>query len=177
MAACLDACNLDYAQLHGDEPPEELAALGPWAFKAIRPANTAEAKRQALRYLPPAPDGYDTLVADPQRPASLLDAAARGQFGGSGQVADWSMATRPGETLAAPACRRLAPRQRRRGGSGPCCLGAWTSPRASNPAPGARIQSTCGLLSRRRGVDTVTRRHGDTATRRHGDTANRRSDG
>ena len=52
VAACLDACNLDYAQLHGDEPPEELAALGPWAFKAIRPANTEEAKRQALRYLP-----------------------------------------------------------------------------------------------------------------------------
>ena len=53
MAACLDACNLDYAQLHGDEPPEDLAALAPWAFKAIRPANTEEAKRQALRYLPP----------------------------------------------------------------------------------------------------------------------------
>jgi phosphoribosylanthranilate isomerase len=49
VAACLDACNLDYAQLHGDEPPEEPAALGPWAFKAIRPANTEEAKRQALR--------------------------------------------------------------------------------------------------------------------------------
>ena len=28
VAACLDACNLDYAQLHGDEPPEDLAALG-----------------------------------------------------------------------------------------------------------------------------------------------------
>jgi len=92
VAACLDACNLDYAQLHGDEPPEELAALGPCAFKAIRPANTEEAKRQALRYLPPAPDGYDTLVADPQRPAFLLDAAAPGQFGGSGQQADWHMA-------------------------------------------------------------------------------------
>jgi phosphoribosylanthranilate isomerase len=89
---CLDACNLDYAQLHGDEPPEELAALGPWAFKAIRPANTEEAKRQALLYLPAAPDGYDTLVSDPPRPAFLLDAAAPGQFGGSGLVADWSMA-------------------------------------------------------------------------------------
>ena len=29
VAACLDACNLDYAQLHGDEPPEDLAAFGP----------------------------------------------------------------------------------------------------------------------------------------------------
>ena len=92
VAACLDACNLDYAQLHGDEPPEDLAALAPWAFKAIRPANTEEAKRQALRYLPAAPDGYDTLVSDPPRPAFLLDAAAPGQFGGSGQVADWDMA-------------------------------------------------------------------------------------
>jgi len=92
VAACLDACNLDYAQLHGDEPPEDLAALGPWAFKAIRPANTEEAKSQALRYLPAAPDGYDTLASDPLRPAFLLDAAAPGQFGGSGQVADWTMA-------------------------------------------------------------------------------------
>jgi phosphoribosylanthranilate isomerase len=92
VAACLDACNLDYAQLHGDESPEDLAALGPWAFKAIRPANTEEAKRQVLRYLPAAPDGYDTLVADPPRPAFLLDATAPGQFGGSGQVADWDMA-------------------------------------------------------------------------------------
>jgi len=92
VAACLDACNLDYAQLHGDEPPEELAALGPWAFKAIRPANAEEAKRQVLRYLPAAPDGHDTLVADPPRPAFLLDAAAPGQFGGSGQQADWHMA-------------------------------------------------------------------------------------
>ena len=92
VAACLDACNLDYAQLHGDEPPEDLAALGPWAFKAIRPANTEEAKRQVLRYLPAAPDGYDTLVADPPRPAFLLDAAAPGQFGGSGQQAGWHMA-------------------------------------------------------------------------------------
>jgi phosphoribosylanthranilate isomerase len=78
--------------LHGDEPPEELAALGPWAFKAIRPANTEDAKRQALRYLPAAADGYDTLVSDPPRPAFLLDAAAQGQFGGSGRVADWDMA-------------------------------------------------------------------------------------
>jgi phosphoribosylanthranilate isomerase len=91
VTACLDVCNLDYAQLHGDEPPEDLAALQPWAFKAIRPTSTEEAKRQALRYLPAAPDGYNTLVADPPRPAFLLDAAA-GQFGGSGQVADWDMA-------------------------------------------------------------------------------------
>ncbi len=92
VAACLDACNLDYAQLHGDESPEALAALGPWAFKAIRPVNTEEAKRQALRYLPPVLDGYDTLVSDPLRPAFLLDAMVPGQFGGSGQVADWEMA-------------------------------------------------------------------------------------
>lgn len=92
VRACLDACNLDYAQLHGDEPPEDLFALGPWAFKALRLTNTAEAKQQALSYLPPAADGYETLVADPPRPAFLLDAAAPGQFGGSGQVADWEAA-------------------------------------------------------------------------------------
>ena len=31
-------------------------------------------------------------MSDPERPAFLLDAAAPGQFGGSGQVADWTMA-------------------------------------------------------------------------------------
>lgn len=92
VAHCLDVCNLDYAQLHGDEPPENLATLAPWAFKAIRPSSTEEAKRLALRYVPPAADGCETLVSDPPRPAFLLDAAAPGQFGGSGQVADWAMA-------------------------------------------------------------------------------------
>jgi len=92
VVATLDACNLDYAQLHGDEPPEDLAALAPWAFKAIRPASTEEARRLALAYAPPAPDGHETLVPDPERPAFLLDASVRGQFGGTGQVADWGMA-------------------------------------------------------------------------------------
>jgi phosphoribosylanthranilate isomerase len=37
VAAILDHCGLDLAQLHGDEPPEHLAVLWGRAFKAIRP--------------------------------------------------------------------------------------------------------------------------------------------
>ena len=156
VAACLDACNLDYAQLHGDEPPEDLAALAPWAFKAIRPASTEEAKRQALRYLPAAPDGYDTLVADPPRPAFLLDAAAPGQFGGSGQAGGLGYGARAGATMADPAGRRSAPRQRRRGGRGRsplgrrCGIGRRSQPRAKRHHEDAGFCRGGEALTRRR---------------------------
>jgi phosphoribosylanthranilate isomerase len=71
----LETCGLALAQLHGDEPPEMLAALGGRAFKAFRgaPDNTM---------------GYIRSAA----PALLVDAAVKGIYGGSGVVADWSVA-------------------------------------------------------------------------------------
>ncbi len=72
----LQACHLDLAQLHGDEPPETLKALGERAFKGLRLRSVDEAVA-ALRALP-------------QRspPAFLVDAWHPTAYGGSGQTAD-----------------------------------------------------------------------------------------
>ena len=134
------------------------AVAGTVGVQAIRPANTEEAKHQALRYLPPARDGHDTLVSDPLRPAFLLDAAAPGQFGGSGQLADWDMA----RVLATRWPILLA------GGLRPDNVAAaiaavhpWGVDVASGveSGPGRKDPvSRCGRLSRRRSDDTATRR-------------------
>ncbi len=84
VAAILDECELDLAQLHGDEPPAELAALAPRAFKAVRPRDLQEARAQAAAY---------SLAAPPAgAPALLVDAAAGAAYGGSGHVANWELA-------------------------------------------------------------------------------------
>ncbi len=77
----LETCGLDLAQLHGDEPPEMLAELGPRAFKAIR----LSAESSVAPFQPSAP-------ASASHPALLVDAAVKGVYGGSGVVADWSAA-------------------------------------------------------------------------------------
>lgn len=77
----LDEYGLHLAQLSGDEPAELLTRLGGRAFKALRLASRAELE-QALRGIPPRP------VA----PAYLLDASLPGQYGGTGQRADWRLA-------------------------------------------------------------------------------------
>jgi len=50
VRAILDSAGLDLAQLHGSEPPAEVRALQPRAFKAIRPqrCDDAEAAVAAL---------------------------------------------------------------------------------------------------------------------------------
>ncbi len=84
VAAILNECGLDLAQLHGDEPPTDLAALAGRAFKAIRPHDLPEARAQAAAYsLDAPPAGAPTL---------LVDAAAGGAYGGSGQVTNWALA-------------------------------------------------------------------------------------
>ena len=81
IAAILDECGLDLAQLSGDEPPEVLAALGDRAFKALRPSG---------------PEAMETaLLCYPTRstaPAWLVDAYRPGEYGGTGHTADWSLA-------------------------------------------------------------------------------------
>lgn len=82
IAAILDECGLDLAQLSGDEPPADLAWLGARAFKAIRPRDAHEAARLAAVY---------TQRTAP--PVLLADASAgAGQFGGTGQTGDWRAA-------------------------------------------------------------------------------------
>ena len=82
VAAIMDECGLDLAQLSGDEPPSDLLMLGERAFKGIRPGDAAAARALAARYI---------MRAAP--PVLLVDASAgAGQFGGTGQVGDWDAA-------------------------------------------------------------------------------------
>lgn len=74
IAAADGAARLDWIQLHGDESPERVAALGPRAFKAVRVGGAGDAAR-ALDY-PGA--------------RLLLDARVPG-YGGAGQSFDWSL--------------------------------------------------------------------------------------
>lgn len=71
----MDAIGLDYAQLHGDEPPAHAAALAPRAIKAIPVAAPADVERL---------DDYEVA-------ALLVDTPTPGR-GGSGAVGDWSLA-------------------------------------------------------------------------------------
>jgi phosphoribosylanthranilate isomerase len=81
--------DLDLAQLHGDEAAETLATLAPQAFKAMRPRLEARVEE--------APAILDEVRAFAAMrggvaPAVLIDAAVTGQYGGSGQLADWTLA-------------------------------------------------------------------------------------
>ncbi len=81
-----NALGLDLIQLHGDEPPELLSALGGRPImKAFRPAG-AEGLRTVLAYL----ETCRTLACLPQ--LILFDAPLARGFGGSGKLADWSLA-------------------------------------------------------------------------------------
>jgi len=71
----LQTCQLDLAQLHGDETPEIFAQLAPHAFRAFRG-------------IPESNAGYERDEA----PAMLIDAAVKGVYGGSGVTADWAAA-------------------------------------------------------------------------------------
>jgi len=83
VADTLEKCRLHLAQLSGDEPAEDLAKLNGRAFKALRPRDAA-ALDALLRAYPPRGAA----------PAWLMDAYHPTQYGGTGQAADWSLATR-----------------------------------------------------------------------------------
>lgn len=74
-------CSLDLVQLSGDEPPETLARLGGVAFKALRPPDPLSMAELSQRYPPRSTP-----------PAYLIDSYRLGQFGGTGQTANWSLA-------------------------------------------------------------------------------------
>ncbi|MCS6843510.1 MAG: phosphoribosylanthranilate isomerase [Caldilineales bacterium] len=80
----LDACGLDLAQLHGEEPPELLAALAGRAYKALRPATPDEGEVTAPRYAALGPAEGPDLLVDAYHPTLR---------GGTGQVGDWALAS------------------------------------------------------------------------------------
>lgn len=66
---------IDRLQLHGDEPPEVITAIGSRAFKAVRIADAADVARAA---------------AFPGHPV-LVDAKVEGLLGGTGRCIDWPL--------------------------------------------------------------------------------------
>jgi phosphoribosylanthranilate isomerase len=67
---------LDGLQLHGDEPPELVAALAPFAFKALRVGSSADLEQA---------DRYPGLL--------LVDARVAGKLGGTGASVDAALVT------------------------------------------------------------------------------------
>lgn len=80
---------LRYAQLHGDEPPQDLQTLAPWAYKALRPQadpgdpHHAAALQQASVYIAQTGDSGPDLLVDAYDPAA---------YGGTGHLADHDLA-------------------------------------------------------------------------------------
>jgi phosphoribosylanthranilate isomerase len=96
VARILEACDLDLAQLSGDEPPEWLrdpgSPLAGRSYKAIRPETPAQAARLAGAYRPASP---------PDRgPDLLLDTFHPILKGGTGQTADWEIGAHVARTQA-----------------------------------------------------------------------------
>jgi phosphoribosylanthranilate isomerase len=74
---------LDFAQLHGDEQPADLARLRCPAYKAIRPATREQAFAEVEAYWG---------CGSPDGPRLLIDAYHPAAYGGTGQRADWGVA-------------------------------------------------------------------------------------
>ncbi len=79
----LNVCNLDLAQLHGDEPPELINALGDKAFKALRPRSLQSAQRLVRTY-----------AGRRVPPVFLVDAYHPASYGGGGRTGNWEVAHR-----------------------------------------------------------------------------------
>jgi phosphoribosylanthranilate isomerase len=105
VAALLDACGLDLAQLHGDERSEQLGLLQGRAFKAVRDAATlttgdlaalsllSSGRRRGDRWPADAATTRDITAGQlPAGPAFLLDAQVPNAYGGTGRLADWDLA-------------------------------------------------------------------------------------
>lgn len=84
VQSILEIAQLDLAQLHGDEPVHVVEQLQGRGFKALRPTSETEAEMGAKGFAPYGPPA----------PVLLLDAYRQDQYGGTGQTADWSIATK-----------------------------------------------------------------------------------
>jgi phosphoribosylanthranilate isomerase len=75
MRALRDATRVGCLQLHGDEPPSDVAALLPHAYKAVRVASADDVARA------------DTMPGD----YVMVDAKVGAALGGTGHTFDWSL--------------------------------------------------------------------------------------
>jgi phosphoribosylanthranilate isomerase len=85
VARILDECQLDAAQLHGDESPEFVKQFHGRAYKALRPQSLEEAETLIKTYQP-------TSQPANKLPDFLIDAYHPTLYGGTGHVTDWTMA-------------------------------------------------------------------------------------
>ena len=85
IAAVMALTGLDWAQLSGDEPVVVLEQLQKRAYKAIRPRSYEEADAEASFYAALSPRSGPRLLIDAYRP---------GEYGGTGQRADWAIAAK-----------------------------------------------------------------------------------
>lgn len=89
MAEILKDCQLDLAQLSGEETPaligEPDSPIFGRSYKALRPTSLAEAQAESEWYLPPR------VMAN--QPGLLVDTYHPTLKGGTGQTADWAIAT------------------------------------------------------------------------------------
>lgn len=87
MAAALQQCDLDLAQLSGEEVPRLIgdpdSPVYGRAYKALRPTSIAEARADAEWYLAPE--------RGTAAPRLLIDAYHPSLRGGTGRVGDWAM--------------------------------------------------------------------------------------
>jgi len=84
IRSILEIAPIDLAQLHGDESVHVVEQLHGRGFKALRPKSEAEAEIDAEWFAPHGPNA----------PVLLVDAYRKDQYGGTGHVADWSIATK-----------------------------------------------------------------------------------
>lgn len=85
VRAIVEQVGLDYAQLSGDESIDTARALGGIAFKAIRPADEAAARAEAVRFT----NGFRP---NSKAPSILLDAFNPKLYGGTGESASEGIA-------------------------------------------------------------------------------------
>ncbi len=120
--------NLDFAQLHGEETPAMLEALGGRGFKALRPTSAAEAEIEAEWFAELGPDNGPQL---------LVDAYDANAYGGTGKRADWN---------AAAGLGRIYPRMVLAGGLTPTNVAAAVEtvrPWAVDVSSGVEFEAGC----------------------------------
>jgi len=99
VRAVIDAAGLNLVQLHGAESPADVAALAPYAFKALRPQTLAEAREGLAQYFPQRIERIQTEIPSVRSaesveniPQLLVDAYHPQEKGGAGLVVDVEIA-------------------------------------------------------------------------------------
>lgn len=102
MAHILDTCQLDLAQLSGEEVPklvgDDNSPIYGRCYKALRPTSFAEAEADAEWYLPPA-FSDNPPQRRPDQPALLIDSYHPTLRGGTGETGDWTLSAKLAKSI------------------------------------------------------------------------------